>query len=212
MRSTRNLKATLAELDKRYGEQWHDWYPETLQTALERDDGGITLIDFNRLLAARNLVDLGYFWDDPDVFEASVHAFNWVPLDNRLSIHPSPGQIVYGVSVARAIAEEPEAFSEDICNYIAQVFLEGDYVFLPPGFHLEGAQEVMDRYLEKPALRDAIAAKWETLQEGPLTETLEETPVDVQCARLLAIKKLVELEGLGRQSKENKAIAKLILS
>jgi len=209
---TTDLSKSLSRLDGEYEKNWYEWLPETLRTVITNRWGGIRSIGLDRILAARNLIKSGWFWHDVDVFEATTHSFNWQSIDYREDIHPSPGQIVNAINIAlKLIDEKDHQIDEDVAQYIASVFLERNYIYVPDEFHLGASQAYMDIFNKKPELRDAIKDKWKSMMSGEEYE-LQETQVDVQLARLLAIKKFVEVGGTGVPMEKEKALAKMILN
>lgn len=212
MFKTNDLSKAMGRLDAAYNKEWRDWLPETLETIIIGRWGGINGIDLDRLLTVRNLFKFGWFWHDVDIFEASVHALNWQETDHRENLHPSPGQIAYAVSIVRQLIDDTDIrLDEDVAQYIASVFLNKNYVYIPEEFNLHGVQPYMDIFHKNIEFRDAVKTKWQSMM-GSEDYNLEETPVDVQLARLLAIKKFVDMGGTGVYADKNRALAKLILN
>lgn len=211
MFKTTDLHRSLERLKKAYDEEWLDWLPETLRVVIKNRWNGIGELDFDRLMAMRNLINLGWFWHDVDIFEATVNAFNWISVDHRACLHPGPGQIVYAVSVAGMLDKRTRVFSDDVAQYIAGIFLNRGYVYIPEEFYLKGVQRYIDIYTGSPEFKEAVESGWKLVVSDE-QHALSETSVDIQLARLLAIKKFVDIGGTGSRDDIDMVLAKLILT
>ena len=211
MFKTIDLVSVVKKLNNTYNEDWLEWLPETLRMTIKHRWGAIDRIDMDRLLAARNLILYKYFWHDVDIFEATVNAFNWVDIDHRLGIRPSPAQIVYAIKLANDIVDSKKLrFREDVIQYIASIFINGYYVYVPDEFRINKVQKYLDKYYQDPELVKAVKMKWEIRLKDD-TVLLEETTVDVQVAKLLAIKKYTEIGGIASPSGKRDILTRLIL-
>lgn len=210
---TDNLLSTIEHLNGDYGQGWLEWLPETLVAEIQNNYGAMEDIDRDRLLAARNLITQGQFWNSVDIFNATVQAFNWVDVEPGVGLHPSPAQIVLAMRLAREIVGPRKVepiFSDHVRAYIAVVFLDRGYVYIPDEFGLPGVQEHLDRYHQDANLRNAVEAKWRELMNHSWAE-LEESEVDIQLGRLLAIKKFADVGGVSRHHEKTDALYKIIL-
>lgn len=213
MFSTTNLYDAVKRLNEAYEQKWHNWLPETLKSSVENRWGTIDGINFERLLAIRNLLNYKFFWHDADVFEATINALNWIDSDHRVAPHPSPAQIVWGVDQARKISiveDENNEFGDEVMKYIASVFINRDLIYLPKSFGLEGTQEYLDIYFKDSELKKIVEVQWKAVMDGEDIE-LEESPVGVQIAKLLVIKRFVDMGGVASPDDHDSLIAKLIL-
>lgn len=206
---TTDPSGTVERLDQAYGKKWHEWLPETLKIVIEAQWGEINDMHLERLLALRNLLKDGFFWHDVDVFEATINAFNWVESDHRIASHPSPAQIVYGVKIVRKLTNDHE-FGIEVLKYIASIFIDREIIYVPESFGLKGAQEFIDIFFKDQELKKIVEVKWRAEQEGDCGN-LEEKAVDVQIAKLLAIKQFVDIGGIAPPEDRGKLLAGLIL-
>jgi len=217
MFKTDKLQASVDRLGKDYGDDWLGWLPETLAGQVNRHYGGVEDIDRDRILAARNLITEGQFWTTLDIFSATILAFNWVDADMGMEVRPSPGQIVLGTKMAYDLAvksgQDPGnlKFEDSVKSYIAAIFIDRGYVFVPPEFGAVGdIQEYLNRYFCNPVLSGAVEAKWRSMMDHSWPD-LEENEVDVQSGKLLALKKFMDIGGVSRQRSKIDALHKIIL-
>lgn len=213
MLATYDHKKTIEKLDKEFGEAWRTWLPETLQSAIESAWVEIKPMHLDRLLAMRNLLVYRGALESVDVFEATVNALNWNEVNHYARIAPSPGQIVFAVRIMRDLlpGSGKLKLSDDVTRYVAKIFNSRGYSYVPDEFWLpDGVQKYIDMYDESTELRLAIKIKWRAMMAGEWFD-LEETPVDVQCAKLLAIKKFCDLGGPGTPRSKENALTRLVL-
>lgn len=179
-------------MERRYGKDWFTWRPETLQDVFDEEHGGITPEDMDRLLAARNVVFYGHFYTDVDVFEAVVNAFNGVHADHRLSLQVSPGQILKALQIVQEIDDTLDELHEQVINYIATSLVGYALVWVPEEWWgISEANPVLDRYYDDAAFVDEVRDRWNELKDMDSPD-FEDTAVDVQVARLIAMKQYAD--------------------
>ena len=211
MFDTTDLNKTVKRLYASYGDDWLDWLPETIRMAINSRWEGIDPIDIERILAVRNIIVYEHFWYDVDIFEATVHCFNWIEIDHRLGIRPSPAQIVLAVKIAKEVLGNSErVFSEDVNQYIAGVFIDRCIIYIPSKYMIAGAQKYLDKFFQDYELKKAVKMKYEMRLRGDEIPLLENV-VDVQVAKLLAIDKFVELGGIESPHNKRNSLAKLVM-
>ncbi|MFA7710601.1 MAG: hypothetical protein WCY30_05815 [Candidatus Neomarinimicrobiota bacterium] len=209
MFDTTDLTKSVGRLYTAYSDEWLEWLPETIRVVINNRWGGIDDIDMERILATRNIIIYEYFWHDVDIFEATIMCFNWIEIDHRLGIHPSPGQVVYGIDLARKVKNPECEFSEDVNQYIASIFIDKCYVYIPPAYGIPGVQKYLDKYYKDVELKKAIRMKYELRVRDDIS--LEENLVDAQVAKLLAINKFVEIGGIESPHSKENILAKVIM-
>ena len=102
-------------------------------------------------------------------------------------------------------------FSQVVKDYMATIFIDRGYVFVPSEFGLVASiQGQLDRYFQDPDLVGAVSSKWQDMMDHSWPD-LEENEVDVQCGRLLAIKKFMDVGGVSRHREKADALHKIIL-
>jgi len=212
MLTTYDYKQAIAKLDKEFGDSWKEWLPETLEAAIDSAWRGISPIHFDRLLAIRNLLKQKRALTNVDAFEATINAVNWNNVSHEARIAPSPGQIVFAMRIIRDLLPEDEiVFTSDVLKYMAEVFNSRGYSYVPEEFGIpQDVQGYIDMYDGSIEFREAVKTKWRAMMDGKWFD-LEETPVDVQCARLLAIKKFCDFGGSGTPRDKENALTRLML-
>ena len=208
---TANLSDAIKRLNEAFGENWENWLPETLKMAIENRWGTVDNINFERILAVRNLLKNKFFWHDVDVFEVTINALNWTDADHRVAPHPSPGQIDLGVKKIRQIEDDGGVkFGPEVLKYIASIFIDRDIIYIPDSFGLKGAQKYLDLYFKDNELKKIAEVKWKSIQDGEGLE-LEEKPSDVQVGKLLAIERFVKMGGVAAPEDRSDLLTNIIL-
>jgi hypothetical protein len=118
----------------RYGADWLQWEPETLQLSIPHDFNVPSLSDLNleKLQACRTLHLVDSFWERWEVFLWCMMAFNGEFPDFRQMQVPAVGQVLIACDVASRIRDDV-AWSEEVKVFIASVYEHDEiYLALPP--------------------------------------------------------------------------------
>lgn len=193
---TDDIPGMSKQLIDQYGLEWLSWHPQTILEEIGEDFAPVDEPGRNRLLAIWSLFNSDLFWTDPESFEKIVVSLNWrIPIFG-LSQDVSPGEIVYAVkTVIHDVFNEqmPASFDQDVKNYMASIFADRALVYIPPEFELEGVQKYLDiGNPENGILMEAVKSKWDLISQGEIFIAEEGSTVDVQCSKLLVIKKYYE--------------------
>lgn len=207
---------------EKYGPIWLDWEFETLWSEIEEDfeQATISVHNRNKVQATRtcHLVDTP--WEAWETFVIVCQAFNNNVPNFRTLYRPSPAQIMCAVDIMRRLRKVE--FSEEVGKFIAACFLDEGVVFTPPpvDFAQEWASrpvykckdcgrvdrdydnDVCDSCgasqssLVKELERDfrPVQARYEQIiGQGEDRDELQETPEDVQTAKLLIARDYVRM-------------------
>jgi len=175
----------LALLNK-YGADWLDWEPETLQHVIPQDFGTPSLSDLNiakiQACATLHLVDT--FWQRWEVFLWCTMAFNSEFPDFRAMQVPAVGQVLISCDIANRIRDEVE-WTDEVKEYVAAVFHHDDiFLALPPADFA---------HLTVPAVINAgeLAKRWTDVRFAGKAPT-GDTILDEQLRRLLSVNDYLE--------------------
>lgn len=107
---------------KHFHLEWFSWLPETLFSEIEKTFGG-SIAEVNRvkIMAVQTLHVTDVFWDHWEIFEKTLSALNGIPTLFDVVQPPDLGMLLSGVEMANAIRKEE--FGEEVCRYVAAVFL-----------------------------------------------------------------------------------------
>lgn len=184
-------RALLKALHLTLGPDVVAWEPETVWVSLQRV--GIDVPEGNRdaILAALSLLEIPSFFWDAAVFEKTAVAFAGRTINPSIVEEAPAEDLAWGVRTAAAIrqdaGESNQPFEHEPRAYAACVLHRAGYVLAPP--ELEFAQDILNSLNagDSKELRNSVES---SLKDPP--EELKETALDVQLARLLAIKSHVE--------------------
>jgi len=207
MIDTTSLDIVREELNRRYGNSWTTWLPETLKSIIEKPGEKVRDIDLNRIKVLQNIYSNDLFWNDVEIFEASINFINWNWVG---SVHPSPAQIVLGIKTINSLVDKEKQFSEDVLKYIASIFIDADIVWVPDDFLVQGINQYLSKYFEDEPFITSVKSKWHEMIDNEKWFNFEENEVDIQCAKLLAIRKYVNMGGFSR-SESTDPLYKIIL-
>ena len=185
-----------SEMDRllldRYGADWLIWEPETLRQQI-LDDYDTTLSDrvFDKIMALKLCHSTQAPWEEWDVFEKVILAFNDVNVDFLSMQSPSPAQICYGVKQMNKI-NQSVVFLDDIKAYIAARCHTAGFVYLPEP--LDIAQEHLDKLnTTDEDFKKEIQDIWSSLQNKNLaTWEFPDTRLGVQLSYLAMLKLYVD--------------------
>lgn len=171
---------------------WTTWEPESLWLSL--NEMGIAVPTENRvkLQAAATLLAVPSFYWDGFVFEKTALAFDGHEPNPDTLEEATVAQLAWAVVEAEQViayygdpmlrpGDEPRAYS-------AVVLQREGFVLAPEQLTFaQGALDTMNRGIPVE-LRDSVAAVWQTIDKSKLVDrTFEESPRDVQLARLAAV-------------------------
>lgn len=185
-------------LDRRYGDDWLFWEPETLWWAIRRDFGAVGEITRNKLQAIRTATKSYTPWDDWDTFENCCVAWSdGIPIFGAMQ-PLTPSQMAFGVQILKQL--HPEApWGHEVAAYEAMVLEESGFVYAPEEL-FPSAQALINRKDWIVELRDQVDSSWRKLQTMDLSgvDWNADNPVDIHIAKLLVIKTYLEERELMR--------------
>jgi len=121
----------LALLQK-YGPEWLEWEPETVQLRAGQDFGTISDLNFSKAMAMKTLHLVDSFWEQWEVFNWCVHPFNSLFPDFEVMQAPTVAQAMAAVDVANRVREDV-SWSEEVRLFLGVVHRhEGMFVPQPP--------------------------------------------------------------------------------
>jgi hypothetical protein len=175
------------------------WEPESIWLTFERRKIDIPPINRDKILAAHTLTMVPAFWWEVNCFQNTVMAFNNVLSNPEALQEATPGQLAWGVFEAEMIYsysdfEETPAFDREPMLYTGACLHRAGYVLAPD--LLKFAQDALDHFnegktrLKKGDVQDA----WRKLQGKNLAKRTwkEDSPLDVQLARLASVNLYIE--------------------
>jgi hypothetical protein len=184
------------------------WEPESIWLELHRQDLNLPEENRAKIMAALTLRLIPSFYWDALVFEKTALAFDGVMPSPDILEEASPARLAWAVvEAAMIIKEAREAsweFQHEPRAYAAVVLNRAGFVLAPE--QLAFAQMWLDRERRHDHLLEDTRARWARVAKDHLEQlTLEETPEDVQIARLAA----VELHVRERRAAVERALARL---
>lgn len=121
----------LALLQK-YGAEWLEWEPETVQFRLMQDFGAVSDLNFSKAMAMKTLHLVDSFWERWEVFNWCLHPINALFPDFDIMQVPTAAQTMVAVDVANRVREDV-AWSEEVRLFIGTVHRhDGILVAQPP--------------------------------------------------------------------------------
>lgn len=184
------------------------WEPESIWLELERQ--GISLPDGNRarVMAAIALRLVPSFYWDALVFEKTAIALDGALASPDILEEASPAKLAWAVvEAAWIIKDAREAsweFQHEPRAYAAVVLNRAGFVLAPE--QLSFAQMWLNRERHHDHLLEDVKARWDGVSKDRLDKlALDESPIDVQIARLAA----VELHVRDRRAAVERALSRL---
>lgn len=163
----------------KYDQEWFEWEPETLWITIQKDFKTILgELARNKINATKTVLMNDSFWEEWEVFEKIVVAFN-DNIPNFLMVEvPSPAQMAWAVREANYL-NPGNYFSDEVSSYVRAACKEVGLVYFPDD--LQFAQS-------KPLGRLAsdVRAGWEMIQDN-LKLDIVENDLGVNLVRLQAI-------------------------
>lgn len=167
------------------------WEPESLWIELERQGIDIPTGNRAKLMAGMTLFLVPSFYWDAITFEKTALAFDGVmPVPDILE-EARPSLMAWAVVEAAWIIKRANAatweFGHEPRAYAGVVLHRAGFVLAPE--ELAFSQPVLNRErFHTTSLLEEVKARWASVDQSRLeTLKLEETPVDVQIARLAAV-------------------------
>jgi len=118
-------------LDGEWGDDWHDWEPETITQTIEADGIEVAKVNLDKIMALKVLIKTDEFWKSPRVFEKVCLAFAGRMVDWGHIQEPRVHDLAACVAVIERYISEKE-WSDNVQTYVAGVAVRDGYVMLPP--------------------------------------------------------------------------------
>lgn len=167
------------------------WEPESTWLELERQGVHLSTTARDKLMAVTTLLLVPAFYWDAVVFSKTCVAFDGRPAHVSILEEATPAAMAWAVEEAAWIrsrhADQVLTCEHEVIAYTGVVLRRAGLVLAPR--QLSFAQGVLDRGAPGHELARAVKARWESLdksQEALTRLSLQETPLDVQVARLAA--------------------------
>jgi hypothetical protein len=183
------------------------WEPESIWLELQHQ--GVDLPEENRVkvMAGLALRMMPSFYWDAIVFEKTALAFDSHPCNPEILEEASPARLAWAVveaeMIIRKASETTWEWGHEPRAYAGVILARAGFVLAPE--QLSFAQVALDRQNHRPDLRDEVQERWKRVSKDHLEQlSLQETPVDVQIARLAA----VELHVRERRARADRDLAR----
>lgn len=115
---------------RKYGPNWLEWEPESLQLALQTDFSGVSDLNLHKVQACRALHEVDSFWVRWEVFVWCTMALNGVFPDFENAQVPTALEMMIAVDVANRIRDDI-SWSDEVKEYIKHAAVFDGYMFLP---------------------------------------------------------------------------------
>lgn len=206
-----NTPATLVyhAVLKILGSQSAAWEPESIWLGLKDHKLDMNEAMRNKYMAASTLLQNPAFYEDMHIFEDTCLAFNESPVLVEILQEASPAQLAWGVYEAEVFLRQngmdPD-FDYEPAQYTAAAMHSEGFIAAPE--LLVFAQDELDKLNRgNKELYSSVLDAWEKVDKSQLASLkLEETPIDVQVAKLAAVHLYVD----GRANNYNKFLQKLL--
>ena len=184
--------ACMRSMDTLLGDHWFTWEPETLWLELSRSGVAVSPGNRDQIMAGRSIVTTARFYYDALVFEKTCLSFNNdVPHYEALDDAP-PEYIAWTNEEAYKIhlfyTEENLEYDREPVEYTAVQLKRAGFLVAPSQLHW--AQTRLDRYYKEQSKSETVSLKKDVMEAWAHGKTsgFGETPLDVQLARLAAVK------------------------
>jgi hypothetical protein len=141
---------------RRYGADWLDWEPETIESAIIQDfsAGSVSDLNLSKINACKALHLVDSFWKRWEVFTWCTMPLNGLFPDFRTQQVPTVGQVLVAVDIANRIREdaswsgELEAFIKTVYRHdgILVPVPPADFFTLDAGDHKADTHEIDERW------------------------------------------------------------------
>lgn len=126
--------------------EWFEWEQETLFSEIEQTfNTSVADINKVKILAAMTVHVTDVFWDQWEIFENVILAFNGIVPRPRYMQPPDVAALMAGVDIVNSIRKEE--FSDEVGRYAAACFLNDEISYAPPP--LDFCQPYLSRYRYK---------------------------------------------------------------
>lgn len=184
------------------------WEPESIWIDLDRQGVTVPVEARDRLMAAIALRLVPAFYWDAVVTANTAAALDGRPAHVEILEEAPPGTLAWAMVEAAWIrrrydleALRPE---HEPIAYVAVVLDRAGFVLAPE--QLSFAQDALDARRSRSGLLDDVRQRWSSVDKARLADlALQESPVDVQVARLAAI----ELHVRSRRASAESELARL---
>lgn len=172
---------------KKYGPEWIEWEPETLQLHVPIEFSSAPLSDLNlsKLQAVKTLHLVDSFWQEWEVFSVVVMSLNGLFPDFDVAQVPTVAQCAVAVDIARRIRTEP-AWSDELLAYL-EVVHKHDGVSCP----IAPLDFVEVDFSDHPVDCEDVLRRWPDVRKARKAPT-GDTVTDEQLRRLLIIQEALD--------------------
>jgi len=120
-------------LIRKYGVEWMEWEPETLEIRIPEDFkvNGVSDLNLSKIQACKTLHLVDSYWQRWEVFGWCTMSFNGVFPDFNVMQVPTVGQVLVSVDTANRIREDV-AWSQEVQEYIRAVYRHDGIVCTQP--------------------------------------------------------------------------------
>ena len=175
-----------SELDRKYGDAWIGWLPETLDRTIFLDYTTIlNQVVREKLLAMKSCINSNIAWLDFDIFSKTVLALNGVIPSFKYKEDPTVAQIIKALRVMVTL-REGELFDDDVSKYIATVCKKEGLVMELPQLSFIKPFMIQLTLEENLKYRPVIEERFRQVIRDRNIDTLKDDDlVDIQVRRLL---------------------------
>lgn len=173
---------------KEYGVEWFGWEAQTLWAEILRDFRVPSISDHakTKIQSVKTLHISESYWTEWEVFGWITQGLNNNVPDWQTIQKPSAGQLMNSLDVATMV-RSGETFSAEVAGFVAGCLLDEGILYAPdelkmcqPYIDQFAAAKGLDGYVE---LVHEVQDRYAQMKGGAVFE-LQETPVDVQVAKL----------------------------
>lgn len=172
-----------------------NWEPETVW--IEASRGGIDIPIENRakIMAALTLLLVPSFYWDAVVFEKTALALQGLTINQDTLEEASPAQLSWAAVEAAWILKEAHRPTWDFMYepqaYAGVVLNRAGYILAPT--QLSFAQDALDKERHETSLFPEVKDRWASVSKPNLLSLkLEETPIDIQIAKLASVELFIQ--------------------
>lgn len=167
---------------KKYGPEWLEWEPETIQAAIQQDHGNISDLNFSKLMAMKTLHVADSFWKKWEIFVWCAMPLNSLFPDFEVMQVPTVAQCAVAVEVADH-ARRDVTWSEEVKKYLEVVHVH-DGIFIPQT-PLEMLVKITEGWPSGLRPLD-VSERWPDIRRT-LQAPTGDSPEDEQLRRMLAV-------------------------
>lgn len=167
----------------KYGVEWFDWEPETLQESVRKDFGGLSSLNFSKLMAMKTLHVTKSFWQSWEIFGWCCMPFNGILPDFDVMQAPTVAQCSLAVDIANRTRDDVE-WGQEIETYLSVVHIHDGILVPQPPLEELVSIDVSSFPVDMPRLE--IESKWPEVRRtrrAPSGDTHE----DEQLRRMLDV-------------------------